>query len=138
MVTDAVPPGCGRALDAGCGQGFLTRDLAARCREVVALDLDCETPARAKALTDPAARVRFVEGDVMTLPLEVESFDFISAVAMQHHVPLGTTHVGAPIKDPVETIAEIRTACAAVLPGATFRRHMLFRYSVIWRKPVRE
>ena len=32
------------------------------------------------------------------------------------------------------TLTEIRQLCAASLPGATLRRHLLWRYSIIWRK----
>jgi hypothetical protein len=32
-------------------------------------------------------------------------------------------------------LAEVRAACARVLPGATVRRHLLWRYSVVWRRP---
>ena len=186
VVLEAIPAGCGRALDAGCGRGFLARELAPRCREVVAVDVDRDVIARARAMTDPAARITFVEGDVMTLPFEPGSFDLIASVAMLHHVPLepalarfrdllrpggvlaivglhalrtpvdyalaavaipfglalrlryGMTEVGAPITDPVETLREIRAAGATRLPGAAFRRHLLFRYSIVWRKPVAE
>jgi len=31
------------------------------------------------------------------------------------------------------TIAEVRRACAAVLPGARVRRHLLWRYSIVWQ-----
>ncbi len=184
IVLDAIPAGCRRALDVGCGQGYLTRELASRCDEVIGLDVDRGVLARARALTDPGARIQLVEGDVMTQPFDAGSFDAIATVAMLHHVPLepaldrfrdllrpggvlaivglhalrtpldyalaaaaipisfglsalhGHTHVGAPIKDPAESLGEIRAACAARLPGATFRRHLLFRYSIVWRKPL--
>ena len=186
VVLDAIPAGCRRALDAGCGQGFLTRELAPRCGEVVAIDADRDTLALARASADQAARITFVEGDVMTHPFVPGSFDFVAAVAMLHHVPLepglarfldllspggvlaivglhplhtpldyalaavaipsslalrarhGWAAVGAPIKEPVETLREIHRACGVRLPGAVFRRHLLFRYSIVWRKPVRE
>ncbi len=32
------------------------------------------------------------------------------------------------------TLAEIRRLCATNLPGALVRRHLLWRYSIIWRK----
>ena len=31
-------------------------------------------------------------------------------------------------------LAQIRQACAAMLPGAIVRRHLLWRYSIVWRK----
>ncbi len=34
------------------------------------------------------------------------------------------------------TLAEIRQACAGSLPGARVRRHLLWRYSLVWRKPA--
>ena len=33
------------------------------------------------------------------------------------------------------TLAEVRRVCGRVLPGASVRRHLLWRYSVVWRKP---
>jgi 2-polyprenyl-3-methyl-5-hydroxy-6-metoxy-1,4-benzoquinol methylase len=47
----------------------------------------------------------------------------------------GHTEVAAPAQDPKETLHHIRTTCGALLPGAVCRRHLLFRYSLIWRKP---
>jgi SAM-dependent methyltransferase len=47
----------------------------------------------------------------------------------------GEAPVGAPIQDPVETLADIRSATLDLLPGAAFRRHFFFRYSLLWRKP---
>jgi SAM-dependent methyltransferase len=34
------------------------------------------------------------------------------------------------------TLSEVRRVCEAVLPGAKIRRHLLWRYSIVWRKPV--
>jgi SAM-dependent methyltransferase len=47
----------------------------------------------------------------------------------------GHDEVGAPIREPQETLREIRAGCHATLPGATVQRRLLFRYSLIWRKP---
>jgi SAM-dependent methyltransferase len=33
------------------------------------------------------------------------------------------------------TLARVRAACARVLPGARVRRHLLWRYSIVWRRP---
>jgi SAM-dependent methyltransferase len=43
--------------------------------------------------------------------------------------------VAAPIRDPDETLEEIRNAAARILPGAAITRRLLFRYSLVWRKP---
>ncbi|MCC7447624.1 MAG: methyltransferase domain-containing protein [Anaerolineae bacterium] len=33
------------------------------------------------------------------------------------------------------TLAQVRQACAAVMPGAQVKQHLLWRYSLIWQKP---
>jgi hypothetical protein len=42
--------------------------------------------------------------------------------------------VSAPLREPKETLGEIRTACREVLPGAELGRLVLFRYLLTWRK----
>ncbi|MDL4770627.1 MULTISPECIES: class I SAM-dependent methyltransferase [Thermomonosporaceae] len=42
---------------------------------------------------------------------------------------------GAPIAWPDMTWSEVREEAARLLPGARFRRHRLWRYSIVWRKP---
>ncbi|TQM83961.1 methyltransferase family protein [Saccharothrix saharensis] len=39
----------------------------------------------------------------------------------------------APTRDPVSSLREIRAEAASVLPGARFRRHLYWRYSMVWR-----
>jgi len=34
------------------------------------------------------------------------------------------------------TLAQVRQVCARVLPGTHVRRHLLWRYSIVWRKPA--
>jgi SAM-dependent methyltransferase len=46
-----------------------------------------------------------------------------------------TSPVGAPIRDPIVTLGEIRSDAAAIVPGAVVRRHLLWRYSLLWTKP---
>ncbi|MGH3929671.1 MAG: hypothetical protein ACRDTF_06805 [Pseudonocardiaceae bacterium] len=36
---------------------------------------------------------------------------------------------------PPETFTEIRRLVARILPGARYRRHLLWRYSLTWTKP---
>jgi ubiquinone/menaquinone biosynthesis C-methylase UbiE len=38
--------------------------------------------------------------------------------------------------DVYPTIAQVRQACAAVLPGAQVKRHLLWRYSIVWKKVI--
>lgn len=38
--------------------------------------------------------------------------------------------------DSFPTLSQVREACAAALPGACVRQHLLWRYSVIWKKSV--
>jgi ubiquinone/menaquinone biosynthesis C-methylase UbiE len=33
------------------------------------------------------------------------------------------------------TMREVRAICAQVMPGAHVRRHLLWRYSIVWKKP---
>ena len=47
----------------------------------------------------------------------------------------GFADIGAPVQDPRETLREIRSVSGTLLPGAVLRRHLLFRYSLVWRKP---
>ena len=39
-------------------------------------------------------------------------------------------------RDSYLTISQVKRVCGSVLPGAKVRRHLLWRYSIIWRKPA--
>jgi SAM-dependent methyltransferase len=86
-VLAALPPDCLRALDVGCGDGLLASELAGRCGEVVGIDVDAATLARARA-RHPRPNLTFVEADVMNCAFEAASFDFIASIATLHHLPL--------------------------------------------------
>ena len=183
VLLRAVPSPCQRALDVGCGTGSFARQLAHKSQQVIAIDADHETLERARSSKTEETRVTFVEGDILTFPLNESSFDFISVIATLHHLPLGPAlarfrdllkpggilgvvglyrprmfrdfalaaialptswimhhrndyaEVEAPLQQPDETLRDIRNACDATLPGCTIRRHLLFRYSLLWRKP---
>jgi SAM-dependent methyltransferase len=38
--------------------------------------------------------------------------------------------------DRYPTLAEVRSVCAELLPGASVNRHLLWRYSLAWRRPL--
>jgi SAM-dependent methyltransferase len=42
----------------------------------------------------------------------------------------------APMLAPGQTLADIRDAARDCLPGSVLRRHLLFRYSLVWHKPL--
>jgi SAM-dependent methyltransferase len=188
VILNAVPDGCGAALEVGCGDGMLARRLAERAAEVTAIDRDAEMIALARKHASAVAgtsgrRVRFVEADFLAYPVEAASYDFACANTVLHHMdfaaalsamaralrPGGRLAVvglavngspadyligapgvpanlvyralrgqggsGAPVKDPEMTWAEVHATARAVLPGVRYRRHLLWRYSLRWRKP---
>ena len=40
----------------------------------------------------------------------------------------------APVRDPEQTLGEIRAAARRLLPGADIRRRLFYRYTLLWRK----
>lgn len=76
-----------RVLDAGCGSGRLTRDLAARIDRglVVGCDLS-ENMAHAAAATLGNGRNAVVCGDLSTLPFAEAAFDVVFSTATFHWI----------------------------------------------------
>jgi SAM-dependent methyltransferase len=56
------------------------------------------------------------------------------AVSRSYQLVRGTAPVGAPIREPSMTLGEIRRSASTLLPGARIRRHVLWRYSLVWTK----
>ncbi len=184
VLLEAVPEPCERALDVGCGEGGLARELRRSVRHVSAIDAseDCINAARRQ---DAGAEIDYLLGDFRTFPFARESFDFVVCVAALHHMdeaaaldrmagllrPGGTLAVlglarsrwpadlprdaaavivnrahllakghwesmAPTVSPPRHTYAEIRPLAERTLPDAHFRRHLLWRYSLVWRKPV--
>jgi ubiquinone/menaquinone biosynthesis C-methylase UbiE len=184
VILRAVPSGCDRALDVGCGDGLLACRLAQRCGSVTGIDSDAHMVDVARQRAKGShGQVTFVEADFLTHPLADASFDFVCANTSLHHMDFdialaamsrllrpggrlavvglaangsawdwvtgaagvpaalsyraihGEGNPGAPVKDPVMTWSEVRSAARRVLPGVRWRRHLLWRYSLRWRKP---
>ena len=78
-------------------------------------------------------------GTLIILGLHRQPFMFGAAhalvafpVSWWHRFTRPTAVVGAPIREPEMTLAEIRRRGRRVVPGAVFRRHLLWRYSMVW------
>ena len=187
VILRAVPPGCGAALEVGCGDGLLASRLVERCAEVTAIDRDPRMTALARSRAEAAGpgRMTVVEADYLAYPVADASLDFACANTSLHHMdfaaaltamarvlrPGGRLAViglaadqsitdflagaagfpvnlfyravyheaqsGAPILNPQMSWREVRVAATQTLPSVRYRRHLLFRYSLLWRKPGR-
>ncbi|MFW5420657.1 class I SAM-dependent methyltransferase [Nocardiopsis sp. CNT-189] len=84
-----VPPGARRALDVGCGDGRFARRLALRGLEVDAIDPDAAALGLARERTPARLDVRYTAAPLSGIDLEPGAYDFISAIASLHHMPLG-------------------------------------------------
>jgi len=183
LVLAAVPPGCQRVLEVGCGEGMLARQLACRVPRVVGIDQDTANIELARR-QGPDGQVEFVCGDFLTHPFPLASFGLIACVAALHHmdaaaalarmgqllVPGGILvivglarsrppdlpweaaavianlghratkgywqHPSPIVWPPPHTYGQIRALAGEALPGVRFRRHLLWRYSLVWAKPA--
>ena len=78
-------------LDAGCGNGELTRSVAEYGPEIVAMDFSRSVEGARKRLFErgfPVShRVHYLQGNVLELPLRPQSFDFVHSSGVLHHTP---------------------------------------------------
>jgi 2-polyprenyl-3-methyl-5-hydroxy-6-metoxy-1,4-benzoquinol methylase len=184
LILNAVPDGCQRALDVGCGEGILARQLRQLAPHVSAIDLHHPSILLARQ-HDDGDGIDYLVGDFLTYPFEPASFDLIASVAALHHMDArvalgrmrtllrpggrlaiiglarsrypadlprdaaatvasllhkatkGYWEISAPIVwPPPETYAGMRRLAAELLPGVRYRRHLLWRYSLVWTKPA--
>jgi 2-polyprenyl-3-methyl-5-hydroxy-6-metoxy-1,4-benzoquinol methylase len=84
-----VPAQAADALDVGCGEGWLVRELHGVVGHVVGIDPEegCIAAARAYEALDG---VEYIEGDFLAYPFDAASFDFVTAVASLHHMDEAT------------------------------------------------
>lgn len=85
LVLAAVPPGCNTALDVGCGEGTLTRQLRSTVPSVIGIDLDERSIELARAQADGTG-IEYLQADFLTHPFTPGSFDLITSVAVLHHM----------------------------------------------------
>lgn len=95
-------------LDAGCGSGSITRDIAQAVMpgRVTGIDRDASQIARAGRLAEglELMNARFVTGGVYDLPFERDSFDLVFSHGLFERLP-----------DPASALAELRRV---LRPGA--------------------
>jgi 2-polyprenyl-3-methyl-5-hydroxy-6-metoxy-1,4-benzoquinol methylase len=111
-ITPAQAVGC-RLLDAGCGNGTLSAELAAQGFEVVSLDYS-DSVYRAyqyklfesRVTNEVFDRLQYVQGDVRQPPLKSEFFDLVYCDGVLHHTP--------------DTKASFMALAKVVKPGGRF------------------
>lgn len=76
-------------VDIGCGEGYLTVEVARWAKRVIAVDRSAAVLARAKALAGRrrAANITFKRGELERLPLEASSMDVALLCQALHHSP---------------------------------------------------
>ena len=85
-VLKYVPQNCGNALEIGCGTGTFARELARRCKRVVAIDLSPEMIRVARERSVGIENVEFQLADAMRWEFPRSHFDFICSIATLHHL----------------------------------------------------
>lgn len=88
FVRAVAPPADARVLDVASGPGYVAMGFAARCREVVALDLT-EAPlalARRMGAERGLTNLRAMTGDAARLPFADASFDAVVCRLALHHM----------------------------------------------------
>lgn len=93
-----------KALDVGCGIGFLLPLLASYADEVVALDYSAPVMeyARFMAKKRNLNTTSFVQGDIIDLPFEDDSFDLVVCMSVLEH-----------FKDPKIPLSELKRVLKA-------------------------
>lgn len=84
-LLELVPDSAADALDVGCGDGWMVRELSQRVPRVVGLDPD-EASLDLARMHGNKSGVEYVPGELLTSPFEPSSFDFITCVAALHHM----------------------------------------------------
>ena len=104
---ELVPAAGARTLDAGCGEGRVARDLAARGHRVVGVDLS-PTLVRVAAESDPDGE--YLVADATALPFAAGSFDLVVAFNSLMNV----RDVGAAVREAARVLTPGGRLCVCV------------------------
>jgi SAM-dependent methyltransferase len=74
-----------RVLDAGCGMGRHARQIAERCRIVVAVDFSAAIES-ARENVRICSNVQCVQADLTELPFADNAFDYVYSIGVLHHI----------------------------------------------------
>src|SRR5215467_15965902 len=85
VILEAIPPGCERALDVGCGTGALTRRLMHLVPHVAGIDRD-ERSIRLARAHPGATGIRYLQADFLTAAFEPASLGLVTSIASLHHM----------------------------------------------------
>lgn len=85
-LLEHLPPHCENALEVGGGTGAFARELAKRCKRVIALDLSSEMIRVARSRSHEFSNLEFQLADALTWDFPRSQFDFVCSIATLHHV----------------------------------------------------
>lgn len=86
LLLSHVPQNCENALEIGCGTGAFARELARRCKHVVALDLSAEMIRVARSRSAEFENLEFQLADAIRWEFPQAHFDFVCSIATLHHL----------------------------------------------------
>jgi SAM-dependent methyltransferase len=138
-----------RRLSAGTGNAtFVEADLLAHDLPAGGYDFVCAVATVhhmdfARAVTEmtrllrPGGRLAIVGLARNATPLDwlISGLGVPVARANRLRRSRGDPH-GVPLMDPDMSWGEVRAEARRLLPGARFRRHLLWRYSLLWTRPI--
>ena len=96
-----------------------------------------EPPRHATAVVRPGGAVAIIGLARGRIPVDIP---YLLTAAAAHRIHRITKtpwqHPSPSVWPPPETYDGMRRIVEHILPGARYRRHLLWRYSVIWTKPT--
>lgn len=142
-----------RVLQIGCGSGLLTRELATkRGGRVTAIDRSARIIDVARARTPASLGIEYCVADFRAL--SPYGFDVVITTDSVHDLAADAARMASAVVrggkvlisdrykpllfgsdvETLQTIADVRESVRDALPNAAVRRHLGWRYTVIWTR----